>query len=140
MPNMGEKRGGGQNYSDPFLGPVDHTAHLKIDVSQLTTREVDARGFLKPGVPFTVAGTRPTGAAGEFIYGVSVAPVELAGVSANPTDVSLAAVTEDQFIAVATIAQVQRHIARDNLGSDYSANELTAFRAAGCHITLTGNA
>lgn len=140
MPISGDKIAGAPNYADPFLGPVDHTAHLKIDVSQLTTAEVDARGCLKPNVPFLRSGGRPVGAAGEAVYGVSLAPVKLAGVGPNPTNASLAATTQDQFVAVATIAQLQRHIARDNLGRDFSASEITAFGAAGCHISLTNNA
>lgn len=49
---------GGTNYASPFVGSVDHTVHVKVDISGLTTDEVDADGYLKPGVPLTEEGLR----------------------------------------------------------------------------------
>jgi hypothetical protein len=45
-------------YASPFIGPVNHTVNLRVDISTLTTDEVDADGYLKPGVPLTKGGTR----------------------------------------------------------------------------------
>lgn len=46
----------GQDYSSPFVGPVHHTDVVRVDVSALTTNEVDTDGLLKPGVPFKANG------------------------------------------------------------------------------------
>lgn len=45
----------GTNYASPFVGPIDETLHGKIDISTLTTDEVDADGYLKPGIPLAQA-------------------------------------------------------------------------------------
>lgn len=45
-------------YTSPFIGPVDHTAQIRLDISGLTTNEVDSDGYLKPGVPLTKGGLR----------------------------------------------------------------------------------
>jgi hypothetical protein len=126
---------GGAAYADPFVGPVNHTAQIKIDVSTLTTAEVDAQGYLKPGVAFQKNGALVSASSGQFVYGVTVAPVRI--VAPNPSNTTLGADTSDPFIAVATIAQINRDIAEDNLGRAYNANELTAFGAAGCLLSLT---
>lgn len=47
---------GGDNYGNVMIGPVDHTAPLVVNVTTLTNREIDSRGYLKPGVPFTKNG------------------------------------------------------------------------------------
>jgi hypothetical protein len=49
--------GAGYNSLGLFVGPVDHTDVVRVDVSALTTAEVDADGYLKPGVPFKSDGT-----------------------------------------------------------------------------------
>lgn len=49
---------GGNNYANPFIGPVDHVAQIRLDISSLTTGEVDSDGYLKPGVPLNSAGRR----------------------------------------------------------------------------------
>lgn len=46
----------GEAYASPFIGPVNHTATVRVDVSALTTYEVDTYGYLKPGVFLTRAG------------------------------------------------------------------------------------
>lgn len=52
---------GGTNYTNPFVhGPRDVT-HLKLDTSTLTTDEVDASGYLKPGVVLDMDGARVGG-------------------------------------------------------------------------------
>lgn len=47
----------GKDYTSPFVGPVDHTDVVKVDVSALTTDEVDADGVLKTGVALKADGT-----------------------------------------------------------------------------------
>lgn len=138
MPNVLTKISGGATYADPFLGPASHPAQLKVDVSALTTGEVDAKGYLKPNVPFKRVGSLLKlcdGTAAEFVYGVNFAAIKL--VAENPTNVTLAADTSDPIIAVATIAQLQRDICEDNLGRAFNVNELAAFERAGDHITVT---
>jgi hypothetical protein len=50
---------GGSQYATLglFLGPVHHTEPVRLDVSGLTTDEVDTDGYLKPGTPFKKDGT-----------------------------------------------------------------------------------
>ena len=122
---------GGSGYGWPFIGPVDHTVQLKVDVSALTLKEVDKRGYLKPGVPFKRNGTLI--GAGEKLYGVSVEATRVA--ESNSADDLAAAV--DPFVAVATIAQVNRDIVEDNLARALTADEVAAFDAAGSKISLT---
>lgn len=38
-------------YGSPFVGPINHTDQIPCDLSNLTAREVDANGVLRPGVP-----------------------------------------------------------------------------------------
>ena len=125
-------REGGESYANPFVGPINHPAHVKIDVSGLTTAEVDEYGYLKPGLPLTALGARVTAG---FVYGVTIEAVRI--VDRNPTNVSLAADTSDPLIAVATIGMVNRDIAEDNLGRAYTAAEIAGFDAAGSKLVLT---
>jgi len=46
---------GALDYGNPFVGPIDHTAPAVVDLSDLTNKEIDARGYLKPGIPLTSA-------------------------------------------------------------------------------------
>lgn len=50
---------GGLNYATPamFVGPANHFDVVRVDVSALSTNEVDADGYLKPSVPFRFDGT-----------------------------------------------------------------------------------
>lgn len=43
-------------YATPFVGPINHTESLAVPLSGLTNKEIDAKGWLKPGVPLTKAG------------------------------------------------------------------------------------
>lgn len=121
---------GGTNYASPFVGPVDHVVHIKIDISGLTTDEVDADGYLKPGVPFLSTGLLVTAGA---VYGVTI---EAAKVAADNASATLAAAT-DVLIACATHGIVNRDIAEDNLGRAYAAAEIAGFAAAGSTLKLT---
>lgn len=51
--NIGSER---MDYESPFVGPVDHPAQVIVDVSGLTNKEIDDKGWLKPGVPLTRGG------------------------------------------------------------------------------------
>lgn len=125
-------REGGETYANPFVGPIDHPDHVKLDVSGLTTAEVDEYGYLKPGVPLTAAGIL---VAAGFVWGVTIEAVKI--VAANPTNVSLAADTSDPLVAVARKGMINRDIAEDNLGRAYTAAELAGFVAAGSQFSLT---
>lgn len=128
------KTGGGMTHTSAFVGPTNHTLHLDVDVSTLTTKEVDVDGFLKPNVPFDKNGARII-AAGAYVYGATVEAAKI--VAKNPTDASLAADPRKVTVAVATQGQINRSIARDTLGRAYTAFEIAAFEAAGSRITLT---
>lgn len=135
MPIFIKKTAGGAVHANPFVGPIQYTDHIKLDVSTLTIAEVDKFGYLKPGVPLRQNGALVSANSGQFIYGVTIEPIKI--VEDNPTDVSLGAETSDPLIAVGVIGTVNRDIIEDNLGRAVSANELLAFAAAGCKIHLT---
>jgi hypothetical protein len=128
---------GNHLYASPMVGPVDHVLHKKVDISGLTTDEVDAEGFLKPGVVFKESAGLLilVGAAAGAIFIVHEAvrlPITL------PRDnTTLAAETGDCFVGVATHGLVNRDIAEDNMGRAYTANELTSFVTAGTHLAIT---
>jgi hypothetical protein len=123
---------GGTSHGNPFVGPIQYTAHIKPDISALTANEVDANGYLKPGVPFLASGLLVSGA-GQTIFGVTVEAVKVA---ASNSAADIAAVTNDPFVAVCTIGQVSQDIIEDNLGRALSANEIAALAAAGCRLVL----
>jgi hypothetical protein len=125
---------GGMGYGNVFIGGVNHPAQIKVDVSQLSTAEVDQFGYLKPGVPLTKAGIL-VGASPAFVYGVTIEAQKI--VPDNPTDVSLAAVTVDPIITVNTVGHVNRDILEDNLGRALTAEEIAGFDAAGSKIALS---
>lgn len=51
MPIRIEKTTGGQNYASPFLSDLGgNVIHVQVDVSLLSTSQVDTDGILKPGV------------------------------------------------------------------------------------------
>lgn len=56
MPMKVTKTAGDISYGAPFLGPLNHTAAIDVDLSNLTDDEIDAKGYLKPGVPLSRAG------------------------------------------------------------------------------------
>ena len=135
MPIKIEKHSGGLTHTSPFVGRMDHPLTVNVDISELTTNEVDVNGFLKPGVPFKEDGTLCDGTGGEFVYGVVVAPTRIVG--KNPTNESLGADTGRQLVTVGTIGVVNRDIVEDTLGRALTANEIAAFKAAGSLLRLT---
>jgi hypothetical protein len=125
---------GGKSYGNPFVGPVDHPAHVKVDISGLTTKEVDSSGYLKPGVPLEEDGT--TVGSGEFVFGVTIEAVKLPLVTVPPTNDTLATETHDCFVAVGTIGQVNQDIMEDNLDRALTADEIAGFNLAGSKLVL----
>lgn len=120
----------GELHPNPFIGPINHTASIRVDVSALTNKEVDAYGWLKPGVPLTRTGIL-VGAAPAFVYGCVAEAVRV-----HTDNTTLAGVTNDIDVAVATIGQINRKILEDSLTRVLTANELAGFDAAGSRMVL----
>lgn len=137
MPIQVTPTAGGTLYASPMVGRVDHTVHIKVDLSGLTTDEVDADGFLKPGVLL-----KESGGLGVLIGAAAAPPlIVIEATRLNITlprdNTTLAAETGDHFIAVASHGVVNLDIAEDQLGRAYTANELASFTTAGSHLKLT---
>jgi len=122
---------GGDVYGYPFVGPINHTGTVRVDVSALTSDEIDENGYLVPGVPLKVDGTLVSGT-GEVIYGVVIEAIKVA--EGNAAGDIAAGV--DQDVALALIGVVNRDIVEDNLGRVLSADEIAAFAAAGSSMRL----
>jgi hypothetical protein len=120
-------REGGSDYTSPFVGPVNHTAQISVDITALTDDEIDADGYLKPGVPLKADGTLVSGS-GETILGVTIEPLKVA--KSNSSE-DIAAATSTFELAVATIGQVSKPRAEENLGRSYTSDEVDAFAASG---------
>ena len=119
----------GTIYGNPFVGPINHTVAIPVPLSALTDDEIDADGYLKPGIPLTKAGAL-VGVGGE-VFGVTVEPVKVAD---NNEAATIAALGTAWIAVVTTAAQVNQDIAEDNLGRAYTADEIAGFRGSG--ITL----
>ena len=132
MPNRITTTSGGATYGNPFIGPVQHPVAIRVDVSDLTNVEVDAKGYLKPGVLLKEDGTIIDGTVGEYAYGAVVEATKVAD-----DNTALAGVTDDIDVTVAPFALLNRDILEDNLGRALSANELAAIRAAGSRLAIT---
>lgn len=137
MPNRITTTSGGDDYGNPFVGPVNHTAAIVVDVSGLTDDEVDANGYLKPGVPLQKDGTlipedgETPGTGTEQLYGVVLEATKVAD-----SNVGLDEVTVDVEVAVALIGAVNQDMIEDNLGRALNADEVRAFDFAGSKIAL----
>lgn len=105
---------------------------VKVDLSDLSDEEVDAKGRIKPGVPLMKDGN-PVGSSG-VVWGVTIGGEKVASVG---TDAALDAAT-DCFVTVG-FGLVNRDVAEDNLGRAYSSDEIAGFDLAGsnCRITRT---
>lgn len=119
------------NYTNPLVNGPLSTMHVKLDISTMTANEVDADGYLKPGVALAVDGSAIDGT--EAVYGVTFEAIKVAnGNTALAGDVS------DPLVVVATHALVNRDIAEDNLGRAYTAAELAGFNTSnGIKLTTT---
>lgn len=138
MPMQIVKSTGGAVYASPMVGPVNHVVHKKIDLSGLTHNEVDADGYLIPGVVLKEVGGLLV------LVGAAAAPIFVVheatrlNVTTPATDTTLAAETGDHLVGVAVAGVVNRDIAEDNMGRAYTANELTSFVTAGTLLAVTG--
>jgi hypothetical protein len=126
---------GSSVYRPVIIGALLASMHVKVDVSTLTTDEVDAKGNIKPGVPLGRDGKKLSGAAGEAVLGVVPEAIKI--VPPNPTNSTLAATTDDVFVGVAVIAAVDRDDIEKNLGRALSANEIAGFESGKCKLVLS---
>lgn len=136
MPLSIKKTLGTTTYGPVFIGDILGMQQVVVDISTLTEDEVDADGYLKPGVPFQKDGTLISGG-GQFVYAVNPEPQNLRMAVLPPTNATLAADTRLFPLGMGTIGECNRDIIEDNLGRVLSANELAAFNAAGSMIHLT---
>jgi hypothetical protein len=120
---------GGQHIPVPFVGPVDHTVSVPVNLAALTNKEIDADGYLKPGIPLTKAGAL---VASGSVFGVTVDYVKVAEDNASGTIAALGTVD----IPVATICQVNQDVAEDILGRIYSAAELAGMAPGASGVVL----
>jgi hypothetical protein len=127
----------GTGYGNPMVGEPGPFKHVKVDLSGLTSDEVDADGYLKPGVVLKESGGLAVlvGAAAGIIY-VVTEPTKLA-VTVPADTTSLGNETGDHLIAVSISGLVNRDVAEDNMGRAYTANELTSFATLGTHLAVT---
>jgi acyl-CoA hydrolase len=126
------KTTGGQGYGRVFVGIAEYPAQIAVNITALTAAEVDADGYIKPGVPLQASGALVSGAA-QVIFGVVPEPIKVANGNAAG---DLAAASAAFQLTVITIGQVNRAIIEDNLGRVLSANEIAAFAAAGSQLKL----
>lgn len=127
-PNLAGER---HLYGNPFVGDRSAPLHVQVDVSALTDDEVDANGYLKPGVPLTRAGLL-LGAANVQPFGVVSEATKIAD-----GNTGLASITSDPFVVVYCQGMCNRDIMEDNLGRALTADEIAAFDGEFSHIVLT---
>jgi hypothetical protein len=137
MPLAITKTLGGTTYVPVFIGDILGMQQVLVDISTLTTDEVDADGWLKPGVAFQKDGTLVSAGSGQFVYAVNPEPQNLRMAVLPPTNGTLAADTRTWPLGMGTIGEVNRDVAEDMMGRAYNSNELAAFNAAGSMIHLT---
>lgn len=129
MPIAITSTAGGLAHAPVFVtGPLA-TDVVKVDISTLSSNEIDADGYLKPGVPFLATGLMVTAG---LTYGVTIEAVKVAAGNAAG-DISGAT---DCFVAVGTHGVVNRDIMEDNLGRVLTAAEIAGFTNDGA-IKLT---
>src|SRR5262245_39081884 len=90
----------GTGYGNPMVGEVGNIKHVKLDLSNMTTAEVDADGYLKPGVLLQESAGLAiliAGAAGVIFV---VPEATKLNVTVPVTSATLAAETGDHLIAV----------------------------------------
>lgn len=133
MPVSVAKTAGTSTYGNPIVGEPGPLLQVVVDISELTTDEVDADGFLKPGVSFKSDGTQPDGSG--FMYAMNIEPTKI--ITYVPTNALLAADTDTIPVGCVIGGVINRDIVEDNLGRAMTANELAAAIAAGSQFTLT---
>jgi hypothetical protein len=119
----------GTQLGHPWVGDVEGLIAIVIPMGALTTAEVDANGYLKPGVPFTRAGALVAAGA---VYGVTIEAIKVANTN-SAADLTAAG---SQEVTVGTIGMVSRAIIEDTLGRVLTAAELTGFTTMPCAIVL----
>lgn len=123
---------GGLAHSPVFVGQIIGTDVVKVDLSDLSDEEVDADGYIKPGVPLAKDGSII--GSGVPVWGVTIEAIKVAS---GGTDAILDAAT-DCFVTVG-FGLCNRDVMEDNLGRVLSADEIAGFDLAGsnCRITRT---
>ena len=119
----------GEVHPTPFVGPCDHPVAIRVDVSSFTANEVDAYGYLKPGVLLTRAGLRP--AAGQAAHGAVAEATKIAD-----NNGAALATAPDIDVTVYTECAINRAILEDSLGRALTADELASVGVAG-HSPIT---
>jgi hypothetical protein len=128
----------GDVYVDPFNGPAQHAVQILIDVSDLTTDEVDSDGYLKPGVPFQEDGTLIDGS-GQYVFGCNRETVRVGYDTTNLVYGNTTTIldnSDDVQVAVFTIGMVDKAKIEDNLERVLTNDEIQAFHAADCELIL----
>jgi hypothetical protein len=126
----------GTVYADPFVGRPGPTAHVKVDLSGLTTSEVDSDGNLKPGVPLTSAGVL-VGSSG-IAHIVIQEPTPLNLTTIPPTNTTLGTETGDHLVAGPTSGLLNIDLVEDNLGRALTSDEKAGLDTiAGSRFRLT---
>lgn len=125
-------------YEQIWLGNDDPegVTQVVVDISTLTTAEVDAQGMVKPGLPLTQAGIM-VGAA-VAVFGVTFEPVKRRTQTSfyGADNTNLAADTNDFPVAVLTSGSVSKRAIEANLGRSLTANEIAGFDLAASKIKL----
>ena len=116
--------------NDGWIGPIDHTVAIPVDLSQFTDKEIDADGYLKPYIPLTRAGEML--GAGDFVFGVTVAPFKVA----DDNETATLAALGDMDVPIALIACINRAFCEDVLDRAYTTDEIAGFDAAGSKCVL----
>ena len=130
MPLGITKTAGGLAHSPVFVGKILNTDVVKVDLSDLSDEEVDADGYIKPGVPLDKDGNII--GSGVPVWGVTIEPIKVAS---GGTDAILDAAT-DCFVTVG-FGLCNRDVMEDNLGRVLSADEIAGFALAGSNCRLT---
>lgn len=130
MPINIETTSRGLAHSPVFVGQITGTDVVKVDISDLSDKEVDPDGYLKPGVPFAKDGNLVGNAVP--VWGVTIEPIKIA---TGNTDAILDAAT-DCFVTVG-FGLCNRDIMEDNLGRALTSDEIAGFDLAGSNCRLT---
>ncbi|MCA1571306.1 MAG: hypothetical protein LC798_13500 [Chloroflexi bacterium] len=118
---------------DPVLRPgLVEMAAVTVDVSALTTREIDAQGYIKPGVVLKQNGTLV--GVGEAAFGIVVEPKKIP--TADDNEAATLTAATDFRLPVAVYGIVNRAVVEDNLGGALTADELAGLKGAGCRLQV----
>lgn len=120
---------GGSSVEPPWVGRIDHVVAIPIDVTALTSDEVDENGYLKAGVPFLRTGLLVTAGA---VYGCVYENTKVAA-SNDAADLAAAG---SPHVSLVLIGALNRAVLEDNLGRALTAAEIAGFGLAGSLIKL----